>query len=81
MDIIPEIKNRRSIRKYMDRELTEEQINLLIEAARLAPSGSNLQPWDFMVVKSQEIKEKIENQDINQSVLCIGLKAEYAKKE
>ena len=59
MDILPEITNRRSIRKYIDREVTDKQIELLIEAARLAPSGSNTQPWDFLVVKSRELREKI----------------------
>lgn len=66
MDILSEIKNRRSIRKYMDKEVTDEQISLLIEAARLAPSGSNMQPWDFIVVRSQEMKEKICAVDHNQ---------------
>lgn len=83
MDILPEIKNRRSIRKYTSQEVTQEQIQLLIEAARLAPSGSNMQPWDFIVVSSQEMKEKICRADHDQNwmltapvfIVCIGNEA------
>lgn len=59
MDILPVIANRRSVRKYNDQEVTDEQIEALIEAARLAPSGTNKQPWDFLVVRSRELREKI----------------------
>lgn len=80
MEILPEILNRRSVRKYIDKDVTDEQIKTLIEAARLAPSGSNTQPWDFLVVRSQELREKISILDHNQSwmltapvfIVCIG---------
>lgn len=66
MDIIKEIVDRRSIRKYLNQEVTKEQILTVLEAARLAPSGSNTQPWRFIVVTSQETKEKIVMADHNQ---------------
>lgn len=80
MEILPEIKNRRSVRKYNDRDVTDEQIKALIEAARLAPSGSNKQPWDFLVIRSRKLREKISVLDHNQSwmltapvfIVCIG---------
>ncbi|MCR4830427.1 MAG: nitroreductase family protein, partial [Pseudobutyrivibrio sp.] len=43
--MLPEILNRRSIRKYKSIEVTNKQIGDLILAASLAPSGSNEQPW------------------------------------
>lgn len=41
---------RRSIRRYTDEPVTEEQIRTLLEAGMAAPSASNRQPWHFVVV-------------------------------
>mgnify|MGYP001028949090 CR=1 FL=1 len=56
-DILDAIKKRRSIRKYKDRPLDEEQINELLEAARLAPSGTNRQPWRFVLLQGDDRKK------------------------
>lgn len=66
MKIMKEILDRRSVRKYLNKEITKEEILLVLEAARLAPSGSNTQPWRFVVVTSQDTKEKIVQVDHNQ---------------
>lgn len=58
-NMINEIETRRSIRKYADRKVEDEKINELLESARIAPSGSNTQPWHFIVVKSQEMRERL----------------------
>lgn len=55
--MIKQIEMRRSIRKYSDKPVDDEKIIQLIESARLAPSGSNTQPWHFIIVKS-ELKRK-----------------------
>lgn len=47
--MIPEIETRRSIRKYQPQEPPRETIEQLVTAARLAPSGTNKQPWKFIV--------------------------------
>jgi len=57
--MISEIRARRSIRKYIDKPVEDEKIIQLIESARLAPSGSNTQPWHFIVVKSKSVREKL----------------------
>ena len=44
-----EIYNRRSIRKYKEEALPLELINEVLDADRVAPSGSNRQPWKFLV--------------------------------
>ena len=54
------IKNRRSIRKYKNRDIPNEVIEDLINFARLAPSAKNRQPWKFMIVKDN-IKNEIAN--------------------
>lgn len=48
--MIEQIKMRRSIRKYIDQPVEEGKIIQLLESAILAPSGSNTQPWHFIVV-------------------------------
>ena len=53
------IKKRRSIRKYTGETLTDEQVRLLLEAAMAAPSASNLQPWEFLVVRGEEKRRKL----------------------
>jgi nitroreductase len=64
--MIKEISSRKSTRKYNNKQVDDEKIMQLIESARLAPSGSNTQPWNFIIVKSEEIKEKIAVVDGNQ---------------
>ncbi len=49
MDLIIAIKNRRSIRKYKNREVPMEILLKLIEAASWAPSSKNRQPWEFII--------------------------------
>ncbi|MEW6424306.1 MAG: nitroreductase family protein [Bacillota bacterium] len=53
------IKNRRSIRKYQDREVPSELITKALQLASYAPNGGNFQPWHFVVVKNQELKSKM----------------------
>jgi nitroreductase len=57
--MMQEIQDRRSIRKYTDRKIDEKTILQLIESARLAPSGSNTQPWHFLTITSQKMREKV----------------------
>lgn len=61
-----EIENRRSIRKYTGKKVDKEVLMQVLESARLAPSGSNTQPWNFIIVESDEMKEKIVAADHDQ---------------
>jgi nitroreductase len=47
---------RRSIRAFQDRPVEREKIELCLEAARLAPSACNAQPWKFVVVDDQNLR-------------------------
>lgn len=51
------IAKRRSIRQFRPGDVSDETIRLLLDAARLSPSGSNIQPWRFVVAKSASAKE------------------------
>ncbi|MBQ1357923.1 MAG: nitroreductase family protein [Oscillospiraceae bacterium] len=53
------IKDRRSIRRYTDREVTEEQIREILDAAFWAPTAVNRQEWRFVVVRNRAILEKL----------------------
>jgi len=57
---IPEmIRERRSIRAFSDREVPEKEAELLVEAACLAPSAGNRQPWEFVIVRDDENKRRL----------------------
>ncbi|VVB97239.1 Coenzyme F420:L-glutamate ligase [uncultured archaeon] len=58
-DIIEVIKNRRSVREYKTEQIPDEEIEFLIDCARYAPSGFNMQPWSFLVIKNKEVLKKI----------------------
>ncbi|MFU8795357.1 MAG: nitroreductase family protein [Dethiobacteria bacterium] len=62
------IIRRRSIRKFQDRPIPEEYLDQIIEAARLAPSGTNRQPWRFVLLQGDD-KEKIAGSVIQPFVL------------
>ena len=53
------IRQRRSIRRFKDAPVSDEIIHELLEAARLAPSGSNRQPWRFVVVTDPAERVKL----------------------
>ncbi len=57
--IMDVIKSRRSIRKMKKTPISEETLNTLLEAARLAPSWANLQCWHFIVIKDEEKKHQL----------------------
>ena len=63
------IEKRRSIRKFKNKSIPEEHIMELIEAARLAPSGCNAQPWRFKIVKDNETKMKLVEAAHNQTFI------------
>jgi len=53
------IEQRRSVRKYLDQPVEEEKLLAVLEAARLAPSGSNTQPWYFIVVREDAMRQEL----------------------
>lgn len=59
MDVFEAISKRRSIRKYKDEPIDDEKLEMILEAARIAPSAANRQEWRFIVVKNKETREKL----------------------
>ncbi|MFT8350591.1 nitroreductase family protein [Clostridium saccharoperbutylacetonicum] len=64
--MIKEIEMRRSIRKYSDKQVEDNQIKALLESARLAPSVNNTQPWNYIIVKSEKMRQKVVEASHNQ---------------
>ena len=59
MTLMELIKKRYSCRDYLDKEIEEEKLAVILEAARLAPSAKNLQDWRFVVVTEESTKQKV----------------------
>lgn len=69
MDIFDIFKLRRSIRAFTSKEVSEEEIEKILEAARWAPSAGNIQPWEFIVVRRPDIKREIARAALNQTFI------------
>ncbi len=64
MDVKDAIAKRRSIRAYTDKKISHKIVMELIEAARLAPSGNNTQPWLYKIITSLEDKKLLKDHKI-----------------
>ena len=59
LDALELLKTRRSIRKYKSTPVETEKLEKCLEAARWAPSASNKQPWEFLIVTDAEKRKKL----------------------
>lgn len=87
MDIWDAIHFRRSIRKFGDQHVSDEQVRSLLQAAMMAPSALNAQPWHFVVVRDRatlaEIGARYPNAEMTKGaplaiLVCADLKLEQA---
>ncbi len=60
MDFMRIIKDRRSIRKYEDKEIPDSLFNQVLEAVKWSPSWANTQCWELVAVLDQTVKEKLQ---------------------
>ncbi len=58
-ELLKTIKERRSVRRYAQEPPSLDDLKLLVDAARWAPSGGNLQPWKFVIVTNKKMLEAI----------------------
>ena len=49
------------MRSYSAEPVSESQLEYILECARLAPSAVNLQPWRFIVVKSEAVRQQVQS--------------------
>ncbi|MBN1993779.1 MAG: nitroreductase family protein [Anaerolineae bacterium] len=59
MDALEAIRKRRSVRDYTGDPIPHEVLETIIDAGRLAASGSNKQPWDFIIITDREMIKKL----------------------
>ena len=59
MDIYEAVKTRKSVRSYQSREVPDDVLTRILDAARLAPSANNFQEWRFVVVRDPKTRRKI----------------------
>lgn len=62
-EVLKAIKSRRSVRAYTAQQISQEDLNAILEAATYAPSGMNYQTWHFTAIQNatvlEELNEKI----------------------
>jgi nitroreductase len=81
MELFEAIKTRRSIRKYQDKPVEEEKLQSVLDAVSQSPSWANMQCWRMVVVRNQEIREKISEQSNVESFFSPkGYKTNPSKK-
>ncbi|MDB4444267.1 nitroreductase family protein [bacterium] len=71
-------KKRRSCRRFRQEPIPDELVDKIIEVARWAPSGANSQPWEFIILKRDELKEKIVS--FFKDLAVLSHKAELTRK-
>ncbi len=59
MELVEGILNRRSIRKFTDRHITDEELHTILRAAMTGPTCANTRDWSFLVVRDREILGKM----------------------
>ena len=59
MEVFEAIQNRHSVRSYLSDEVPIEKLLKILEAARLAPSAGNIQPWHFIIITDQQMRKKL----------------------
>ncbi|MCG8763108.1 NAD(P)H-dependent oxidoreductase [Tenacibaculum finnmarkense] len=69
MELLDKLKWRYAAKAMNGKKVSEEKVARILEAARLAPTSSGLQPFEIFVIKNQEIKEQIKPIAWNQSVI------------
>lgn len=60
MNILELSKKRFSARKYTAEPVNKEDLDYIMECVRMAPSAVNKQPWQFVIVRSEEAKAKLQ---------------------
>ena len=83
MKCVQEILTRRSVRNFKDEPVSEETINNILEAGRLAPTATNQQPWHFIIARDAQEKHAFSFKGFNKFVtdadfIILGL---YKKSE
>jgi len=70
LDVFEAIKGRRSIREFTKQDVSKDSVEKIIDAARMAPSAGNIQPWEFVVIRDAQTKRKIAEAALGQMFIA-----------
>lgn len=70
MSILKVIKERRSVRRYKADPIPDDVLHRVLEAARFSPSGKNLQPWKFILVHDESLKQRLAEASFRQTFIA-----------
>jgi nitroreductase len=59
MDVFEVLKKRRSIRAFQDKEISNADLEAIVDTARFAPTARNVQPWEFVIIKDKKVLKEI----------------------
>lgn len=83
MSILDIAKQRFSVRSYLDKEISQETLETILEAAHVAPTAANMQPVKLLVVKSDEAKAKLAKQltfiMLHLQSLCVQIRVQHGR--
>ncbi|UCC59317.1 MAG: nitroreductase family protein [Dehalococcoidia bacterium] len=71
MDFFVTIRKRQSVRRFSDMPVAREDVLIMLEAATMAPSATNEQPWHFIVIQDRELKASM--RDVVKTLLEAGM--------
>jgi len=75
VDFFEVVRSRRSVRKFRDIPVPEEDLRRILDAARMAPTSGNQQPWKFLVVRDRVTLDRIK-----ESCIQRGMEAREARQ-
>jgi nitroreductase len=83
MSILDIAKQRFSVRSYLDKEISQETLETILEAVHVAPTAANMQPVKLLVVKSDEAKAKLAKQltfiMLQLQSLCVQIRVQHGR--
>ena len=83
MSILDIAKQRFSVRSYLDKEISQETLETILEAVHVAPTAANMQPVKLLVVKSDEAKAKLAKQltfiMLQLQSLCVQIRIKHGR--
>ncbi len=70
LDLFEAIRGRRSVRAFKPEPVPDEDLRRILEAAIMAPSAGNLQPWEFVIVRDEERKRRLARAALGQMFIA-----------